>query len=111
MKVFSALCAEGGGKMKKNLLTSLVLAGTLALGALTGCGEGAAENVAETNTESTTETAKEATGTDSGSKEQAQTETTSSGSEDKTIIVGATPVPHSEILDNIVKEVLAEDGW
>ncbi len=34
-----------------------------------------------------------------------------SGNTDKTIRVGATPVPHAEILDNIVKEVLAEDGW
>ena len=62
--------------MKKRL-TSLILAATLVLGALTGCGNAAA--------------------------------TGSAG--DKTIKVGATPVPHAEILNNIVKEVLAEDGW
>ncbi len=62
--------------MKKNVLVSLVLAATLAVSALTGCGAGAADSA-----------------------------------EDKTIKVGATPVPHAEILDNIVKEVLAEDGW
>ena len=62
--------------MKKNVLVSLVLAATLAVSALTGCGAGAADSAA-----------------------------------DKTIKVGATPVPHAEILDNIVKEVLAEDGW
>lgn len=62
--------------MKKNILVSLVLAATLAVSALTGCGAGAADSAA-----------------------------------DKTIKVGATPVPHAEILDNIVKEVLAEDGW
>ena len=62
--------------MKKRVLTSIILAATLALGALTGCGN------------------------------------TSAGSaSDKTIKVGATPVPHAEILNNIVKEVLAEDGW
>ncbi len=36
---------------------------------------------------------------------------TSSSSEDKTITVGATAVPHAEILENVVKDVLAEDGW
>ncbi|MCR5671629.1 MAG: MetQ/NlpA family ABC transporter substrate-binding protein [Butyrivibrio sp.] len=30
---------------------------------------------------------------------------------DKKIVVGATPVPHAEILNNIVKDVLAKDGW
>lgn len=34
-----------------------------------------------------------------------------SGSEDKTIRVGATSVPHAEILNDVVKDVLAEDGW
>lgn len=35
----------------------------------------------------------------------------SAASEDKKIVVGATPVPHADILDNVVKEVLAEDGY
>ena len=30
---------------------------------------------------------------------------------DNKIIVGATPVPHAEILENVVKEELAKDGW
>ncbi len=78
--------------MKKSIFTSLVLAGTLALGVLTGCGaDGAAQSAAQSAD------ATEATATaDAG---------------DKKITVGATPVPHAEILDNIVKEVLAEDGW
>ena len=62
--------------MKKRILTSIILAATLALGALTGCGNASAGSAS-----------------------------------DKTIKVGATPVPHAEILNNIVKEVLAEDGW
>ena len=81
--------------MKKNVLASIVLAGTLAFGALTGCGDAAPAQT--TDTSATTETATEAPAT------------TDSG--DKKITVGATPVPHAEILDNIVKEVLAEDGW
>ena len=36
---------------------------------------------------------------------------TKTSSEDKTIKVGATAVPHAEILNNVVKDVLAKDGW
>ena len=83
--------------MKKNVLTGLLLSTTLTLGALTGCGETAAST------------------TDSGSVSEENTEVVDVAAlpaeEDKTITVGATPVPHAEILDNIVKEVLAEDGW
>ncbi len=32
-------------------------------------------------------------------------------SADKKITVGVNPVPHAEILDNAVKDVLAQDGW
>ena len=87
--------------MKKNVLASLVLATTLALGALTGCGDTAP---AETQT---TEEAPEAQAEAPAEAEAPAT----ADSGDKKITVGATPVPHAEILDNIVKEVLAEDGW
>ena len=85
--------------MKKKVLASLVLATTLTLGALTGCGDAAPAET--TQTTETTEAAPEA---------QAEAPATAD-SGDKKITVGATPVPHAEILDNIVKEVLAEDGW
>ena len=85
--------------MKKNVLASLVLATTLTLGALTGCGDAAPAET--TQTTETTEAAPEA---------QAEAPATAD-SGDKKITVGATPVHHAEILDNIVKEVLAEDGW
>ncbi|WP_022770504.1 MetQ/NlpA family ABC transporter substrate-binding protein [Butyrivibrio sp. NC2007] len=85
--------------MKKNVLASLVLATTLTLGALTGCGD-----AAPAETTQTTET------TEAASEAQAEAPATAD-SGDKKITVGATPVPHAEILDNIVKEVLAEDGW
>ncbi len=89
--------------MKKNVLTSLVLAGTLALSALTGCGaEGGAAEVAADAAQETAETTQTTETTEAAPAED---------SADKTITVGATPVPHAEILDNIVKEVLAEDGW
>ena len=71
--------------MKKRLFTSIVLSTVLAFGVLTGCG--------------------------SASGAETTTANNAAGSGDKTIRVGATPVPHAEILDNIVKEVLAEDGY
>ncbi|MBO6239585.1 MAG: MetQ/NlpA family ABC transporter substrate-binding protein [Butyrivibrio sp.] len=97
--------------MKKRFLTSIVLAGVLAFGALTGCGSSAESEAAqaeETQAEETqAQETQEAEATEQASDEApAQTE-----DGDKTIRVGATPVPHAEILDNIVKEVLAEDGW
>ena len=85
--------------MRKKVLTSLILAGTLALGALTGCGNTAPETTAE------------APAAETPAAETPAAETPASDSSDKKITVGATPVPHAEILDNIVKEVLAEDGW
>ena len=35
----------------------------------------------------------------------------SKSDDDKTITVGATAVPHAMILNDVVKDVLAEDGW
>ena len=92
--------------MKKNVLASLVLATTLTLGALTGCGDAAPAET--TQTTETTEAAPEAQA-EAPAETAAEAPATESG--DKKITVGATPVPHAEILDNIVKEVLAEDGW
>ncbi len=89
--------------MKKSVLTSLILSTALLVGSLTGCG-----SAAET-TETTDATATEAASTAEGDTATEAVATTDDG--DKTITVGATPVPHAEILDNIVKEVLAEDGW
>lgn len=89
--------------MKKNVLASLVLATTLALGALTGCGDTAPAQTTDNTTEAAPEAQAEA---------PADAEAPAAAdSGDKKITVGATPVPHAEILDNIVKEVLAEDGW
>ncbi|WP_026658315.1 MetQ/NlpA family ABC transporter substrate-binding protein [Butyrivibrio sp. AC2005] len=126
--------------MKKKVLTSIILSTVLSFGALTGCaGGGSADTASEASTESSAE-AVEATVTQEGSDEETTEEATEAESteeatdtestEDATdaestedaeaitptdgdnkISVGATPVPHAEILDNIVKEVLAKDGW
>ncbi len=79
--------------MKKRFLTSIVLSTVLAFGALTGCGSSESTKAPEAD------------------QAQAEAPAQTADSGDKTIKVGATPVPHAEILDNIVKEVLAEDGW
>ncbi len=87
--------------MKKRVITSLILTAALAFGALTGCGSKADSQSSETA----------ATGEETQAEAEAKAETDSASDSDKTITVGATPVPHAEILDNIVKEVLAKDGW
>jgi D-methionine transport system substrate-binding protein len=85
--------------MKKKVFTSLLLTGVLTFGILTGCGNAATES----------------TQADAPAAETPAAETPAAeapeASDDKVILVGATPVPHAEILDNVVKEVLAEDGW
>ncbi len=89
--------------MKKNVLASLVLAGSLAFGVLTGCGSQAPADQGAQTQEADAQAA------DNGTADSAPAVSTDGG--DKKITVGATPVPHAEILDNIVKDVLAEDGW
>lgn len=68
----------------KNAIRKATL-GLLALGLL-GCGSSASSSTT-TSSESTAST------------------------EDKVIKVGATEVPHAEILNNVVKDVLAKEGW
>ncbi|MCR5404673.1 MAG: MetQ/NlpA family ABC transporter substrate-binding protein [Butyrivibrio sp.] len=102
--------------MKKSLLTSILLSATLAFGALTGCGDGAgAPASTDTATSETAQTEGSAQSTEAASTETKSEETPAEAKEDaatdKKITVGATPVPHAEILDNVVAEVLSEEGW
>ncbi|MBQ9550834.1 MAG: ABC transporter substrate-binding protein [Lachnospiraceae bacterium] len=100
--------------MKKEIIT-LLIAGTVVSGLLSGCGSALASLKGEASEEAEAESAaEEATQTEASSEEAASEGEASveAGSyEDKKIIVGANPVPHADILDNIVKEVLAKDGW
>ncbi len=50
-------------------------------------------------------------GTSSSSTSDASSTSGSTSTEDKVIKVGATAVPHAEILNNVVKDVLAKEGW
>ncbi|WP_026493199.1 MetQ/NlpA family ABC transporter substrate-binding protein [Butyrivibrio sp. XPD2002] len=125
--------------MKKKVLTSIILSTVLTFGALTGCGSNGAadsasdaasteateaestEEAAETesteeateaeSTEEATETESTEEATDAEGTEEAAGEIVAPADGDNKITVGATPVPHAEILDNIVKEVLAKSGW
>ena len=98
--------------MKKNLFTSLILTAALSIGALTGCGSAstatATDSAGNNENASTKSEASDTASAETSDNTPADTEATD---EDKVIRVGATPVPHAEILDNIVKEILAEDGW
>ena len=46
-----------------------------------------------------------------GSASTAASTSSASAVSDKVIRVGASATPHAEILNNVVKDVLAEDGW
>ncbi|MBP3199987.1 MAG: ABC transporter substrate-binding protein [Butyrivibrio sp.] len=94
--------------MKKNLFTNLLLAATLSIGALTGCAGSSTATATDSASNVENASAQASESSDSASLETSDKETSD---EDKIIRVGATPVPHAEILDNIVKEILAQDGW
>ncbi|WP_026498648.1 MetQ/NlpA family ABC transporter substrate-binding protein [Butyrivibrio sp. WCD2001] len=108
--------------MKKKFLTSILLSTVLTFGALTGCAGSSAGDAA--GTAESTETATEAESTEEATEAESTEEATEAESTeesadvtaapadgDNKIVVGATPVPHAEILDNILKDVLAKDGW
>ncbi|MBQ9591153.1 MAG: ABC transporter substrate-binding protein [Butyrivibrio sp.] len=98
--------------MKKKLFTSLVLTAALSIGALTGCGSASTATATDSAGNNENASAKsEASDTASAETSDNTPAETETSNEDKVIRVGATPVPHAEILDNIVKEILAEDGW
>ncbi len=80
--------------MKKEII-SVLLTGAVTAGLLFGCASNGAGAPAAADTPAPAENAEQ--------KEEK--------SGDKKIVVGATPVPHADILDNIVKDVLAKEGW
>jgi D-methionine transport system substrate-binding protein len=108
--------------MKKKFLTGIILSAALSFGAITGCGSSSADTAADTaqsteeasaDTADSTADAAEAESTEEAADatEETAEEATAPVDGDNKIVVGATPVPHAEILDNILKEVLAKDGW
>ena len=99
--------------MKKKII-GILLAGTLAAGLLSGCGASASAAPAQEAkaAEAEPEAAEAEPEAAEAEPEAAEAEAPAAdASSDKKIVVGANPVPHADILDNIVKEVLAKDGW
>lgn len=100
--------------MKKRVLTT-ILAGVLALSALTGCGNNGAGNAAAKGNDQETGSGAESTADDGGeaavTENDAESVGTASGAESKgTITVAASATPHAEILEQ-AKSILAEQGW
>lgn len=106
--------------MKKKLLTG-ILAGILAVGALTGCDNNSDGATAVLKNPADTQTADNSDGgaADSGStadQDSADSAAADSGSADDgaaaggTITVAASPTPHAEILEQ-AKPLLADQGW
>ena len=96
--------------MKKSLISSILLSSVLAFSALTGCGSAAAEQT-QTTTETAEAPAESAESTENAdSTESSEAAAPAAEDGDKTITVGATPVPHAEILE-AAKPLLAEQGY
>ncbi|MBQ8955917.1 MAG: MetQ/NlpA family ABC transporter substrate-binding protein [Lachnospiraceae bacterium] len=97
--------------MKKTL--SIILTGVITAGLLAGCGAGNATVSTEPEVE-VEESEAEAAETEEVSDETAEEAAPAAAENeagDRKIVVGANPVPHADILDNAVKQVLADEGW
>lgn len=95
--------------MKKKILTG-ILAGVLAIGTLTGCGNGGTDAAAEGKTQAAGGTA--AQGAESVQTTEHAADTVGAGQPGSkgTITVAASATPHAEILEQ-AKAILAEQGW
>ncbi len=91
--------------MKNNRLLSLGAAVILGASLLAGCGSSAAE--ATSKAESAAPAPAEAAVSTAAASEG---EIPAASGDDTTIIVGASPSPHAEILESI-KDALADQGW
>jgi D-methionine transport system substrate-binding protein len=85
-------------KMRKKLLTTL-LAATLAIGTLAGCGSSSSDSSGSDNAGAAADT-----------QSAASTEQSAAATDKGTITVAASATPHAEILEQ-AKPILAEQGW
>lgn len=95
--------------MKKKILTG-ILAGVLAIGTLTGCGNSGTDATAENQAGASDEAA--AAGTESAQATEHAADAVGEGQPESkgTITVAASATPHAEILEQ-AKAILAEQGW
>lgn len=93
--------------MKKKILTG-ILAGVLAIGTLTGCGNSGTDTAAENQAGA----ADEAAGAESAQTTEHAADAVGEGQPESkgTITVAASATPHAEILEQ-AKAILAEQGW
>jgi D-methionine transport system substrate-binding protein len=88
---------ERNFKMRKKLLTTL-LAATLAIGTLAGCGSSSSDSSGSDNAGA------------ADTQSAASTEQSAAAEDKGTITVAASATPHAEILEQ-AKPILAEQGW
>ncbi|MCR5526879.1 MAG: MetQ/NlpA family ABC transporter substrate-binding protein [Lachnospiraceae bacterium] len=101
--------------MKKKII-SAVLSLTVISALIAGCGSSAstASTTAPAETtasEETSETAGTASSEADTSAEAGSLEIPEAEGDDTTISIGVTPVPHEEIVENVVKPALEAKGW
>ncbi len=102
--------------MKKKII-SAVLSLTVISALLAGCGSSSsnASSAAPTqetaSSEATTEAAASSETSDDASSEAGALEIPEAEGDDTTISIGVTPVPHEEIVENVVKPALEAKGW
>ena len=100
--------------MKKRWL-SLAVAATAAITVLAGCGSKAAETTAAATEAATTEAASseaaESSAEETKAEAAAEGEIPAPEGDDNKISIGVTPVPHAEIVNDVVVPKLEAVGW
>lgn len=100
--------------MKKRWL-SLAVAATAAITVLPGCGSKAAETTAAATEAATTEAASseaaESSAEETKAEAAAEGEIPAPEGDDNKISIGVTPVPHAEIVNDVVVPKLEAAGW
>ena len=100
--------------MKKRIL-SLLMVGAMTAGMLAGCGSKAAETTAAATEAATTEAASseaaESSAEETKAEAAAEGEIPAPEGDDNKISIGVTPVPHAEIVNDVVVPKLEAAGW
>ena len=96
--------------MKKKWLT-LALAATAAITVLAGCGSKTAETTAAATTAAASSKAAESSAEETKAEAAAEGEIPAPEGDDNKIAIGVTPVPHAEIVNDVVVPKLEAAGW
>ena len=100
--------------MKKRIL-SLLMVGAMTAGMLAGCGSKTAETTAAATEAATTAAASskaaESSAEETKAEAAAEGEIPAPEGDDNKIAIGVTPVPHAEIVNDVVVPKLEAAGW